>query len=145
MNKILSSAFAAVLVFATTAAFAQGANATRMGKGHGIANNTTVSTNFSTNGKHTGPARASMCSPAVQAHNNAFSTGASSHANRVHVQERYMVRAVVVPINGAFDAREERYLKVAAPTKSAALARMRQEIDAIGVPVRILRMQLTAL
>ena len=53
----------------------------------------------------------------------------------------YTVVAVVIPVSAVFDPVAERVFRTTAPTKSAAMSRMRQTIDAVGVPVRVVSIE----
>jgi hypothetical protein len=59
-------------------------------------------------------------------------------------QGQYVVQAVVIPMSLVYRPEAERAIKVAAPTKSAALSKLRQTIDAIGVPVRVVSLNFIA-
>ena len=145
MNKIFSSAFAAVMVLAATSSLAQGANAATMGKGYGITNNSGGGVTTPSGAVRTSLARLPMHSPTAHEYNKPIFNGASRSNDRGFVQRTYGIRAIVVPINGASDARGERTLKVTAPTKSGAMSRLRQKMDAIGVPVRIVYIEMSEL
>ena len=59
-------------------------------------------------------------------------------------QGQYVVQAVVIPMSLVYRPEAERAIKVAAPTKSAALSKLRQTIDAIGVSVRVVSLAFIA-
>jgi len=61
------------------------------------------------------------------------------------VQDSFMVTAVVAPASLDNRNQGQRTLRVLAPTKSAANARMRQMIDVIGVPYTVISWDLTSL
>ena len=142
MNKYLSSAFAAAMVFAATTTFAQGATAAQMGKGHGISNSHSGTASSSTAARTT-LAGLPQHSPTSHSYNTPAPGSANRTSDRGYTQGQYTATAVVVPMTLVFRV-EERVLRTAAPTKSAAMSRMRQMIDAIGVPVRVVSLEIKA-
>jgi len=144
MNKFVSSAFAAAMVFAATTTFAQGTTAAQMGKGHGITNNASGGTT-APNGA---AARATLDgnpfhSLTSHEYNKPFPDAAARSTARGYTQARYSVTAVVIPMT-PFGRQAQRVLNTSAPTKSAAASKMRQMINAIGVPVRVVSMNFNA-
>jgi len=64
--------------------------------------------------------------------------------DRGYNQQRFIVIAVVVPTSLDFRNQGQRTLRTSAPTKSAAISRMRQMIDALGVPVNVISVELVS-
>lgn len=142
MNKFFASTLFAAIVFSATSASAQGASAAPMGKGHGISN--------SSSGSSAGPAaRTTLAglpvhSPTSHEYNNPTPNANARFDSRGYTQDRFIATAVVVPSTLDFRSQGQRTLHTSAPTKSAAMSRMRQMIDAIGVPVTVISIDLTS-
>ena len=145
MNKFLSSAFAAAMVFAATTTFAQGANAAQMGKGYGISSNSGGGSTSGSANMRTTLAGLPAHSPTSHEYNKPVPNTTNRSSSRGYSQGRYMVTAVVLPMSLVFRTEGERALRTSAPTKSAAMSRMRQMIAAIGVPVRVVSLEITSL
>ena len=109
MNHI-ASAFAAVLMFTATAAFAQ------------------PGTTFAEL-PHVTPTSHEYNAPIPTAPPTTYSQGV------------VVVQAVVIPESLVYRPEAERMFRVSAPTKPAAMTRIKQMIDAIGVPERIVSLE----
>ena len=146
MNKFVSSAFAAAMVFAATTTFAQGTTAAQMGKGYGITNNSGGGTT-APNGAASRTTLAGLPQHSLTSHEyiKPVPNTTNRSSSRGYSQGRYMVTAVVLPMSLVFRTEGERALRTSAPTKSAAMSRMRQMIAAIGVPVRVVSLEITSL
>ena len=79
-------------------------------------------------------------SPTAHEYNQPVATARDGKTAKV----QYVVRAVVIPMTLVYRPDSERVFRTAASTKSAALSRMRQMIDAIGVPVRVVSLEFVA-
>lgn len=110
MNQLLSSAFAAVLMFSATAAFAQ-------------------------------PGTTFAELPHVTPTSHEYNAPIPSAQKTSTMQGSYMVQAVVIPESLVYRPDQERTLRTSAPTKQAAMTRIKQMIDAIGVPVRVVSLE----
>lgn len=61
---------------------------------------------------------------------------------RRYHQAQYVATAVVMPLTQDLRGNTKRAFRTAAPTKAAALSRMRDIISDIGVPVRIISLDI---
>lgn len=85
-----------------------------------------------------------MHSPTSHEYNKPISQVTNRSLDRGYTQERFLVIAVVVPSSLDSRSQGQRTLRTSAPTKSAAMSRMRQMIDAIGVPVNVISVELVS-
>lgn len=139
MNKYISSAFAAAMVLIATSSLAQGADAATPGKGYGIIQQS--------GGGYIAPSASGRTTqaglPAHSPTSHGYDTPVSQQIDRCdvrgYIQDRYVAIATVIPVGHAFRSGTDRTLRVTAPTKSSVMSRMREAIDDIGVPVRIVR------
>ena len=144
MNKFLSSAFAAAMVFAATTTFAQAANAAQMGKGYGITSNSGGGSTSGSAVMRTTLAGLPAHSPTSHEYNKPVRPSTDRSKGMGYTQDRYIVTAIVLPMSLVNRPDGERALRTSAPTKSAAMSRMRQMINAIGVPVRVVSLDITS-
>ena len=142
MNKFFASTLFAAIVFSATSASGQGASAAPMGKGHGISNSSSGSSAGSV--ARTTLAGLPMHSPTSHEYNKPIPQVTDRSQDRGYNQQRFIVIAVVVPTSLDFRNQGQRTLRTSAPTKSAAMSRMRQMIDAIGVPVNVISVELVS-
>ncbi len=110
MKSILSTAFAAALMFTTSAALAQ-PGTTVAGLPH--------------------------VTPTSHEYNAPIPTASKAPAS----QTTYTVQAVVIPESLVYRPDQERTLRTSAATKQAAMTRIKQMIDAIGVSVRVVSLE----
>ena len=144
MNKFLSSAFAAAMVFAASTTFAQGANAAQMGKGYGITSNSGGGSTSGSAVMRTTLAGLPAHSPTSHEYNKPVRPSTDRSKGMGYTQDRYIVTAIVLPMSLVNRPDGERALRTSAPTKSAAMSRMRQMINAIGVPVRVVSLDIVS-
>ena len=141
MNKFLPSAFAAALTLVAAVGFAQPRSAyagyTQMNFGQG-----SVGSTASSNSAAAAISRSPMGSPAGQVQVGTTAASNARISDRRYTQAQYVITAVVVPLTQDLRGTAERVLRTGAPTKGAAMSRMRQLIGDIGVPVRVVSLDI---
>ena len=145
MNKLLSSVFTAALVVASSCTFAQGKGQFSGMSPHSRGNVHGPSKTAPVGSLRTTDVGRSQHHMTAQAFNKPSTNVSIRNESRVYVQDRYAITAVVVLASLDNRLEDQRILRTSAPTKSAAVTRMREMIDAIGVPVNILDIELTPL
>jgi len=144
MNKFFASSLSAVLLLSAASAFAQGRGAfsgdTPLPCGHVYSNATTSPVGFNKTTRAGMPSH----SPTSHEYNKPISNVSNRSQDRGYTQQRFTAIAVVVPTSLDSRSLGQRTLRTSAPTKSAAISRMRQMIDALGVPVNVISVELVS-
>jgi hypothetical protein len=144
MNKFFASTLFAAMVFSATSASAQGrgdfSGDTPLPCGQVYGNASVAPVGFN----KTTRAGLPMHSPTSHEYNKPSSHVTNRSLDRGYTQRRFIVIAAVVPMSLDNRSQGQRTLRTSAPTKSAAISRMRQMIDAIGVPVNVISVELVS-
>lgn len=79
--------------------------------------------------------------PHVTPASHEYNAPVAMDSNTANAQASHTVQAVVIPESLVYRPDQERTLRTSAPTKQAAMTRIKQMIDAIGVPVRVVSLE----
>jgi hypothetical protein len=141
MNKFLSPAFATVLTLVATVGFAQPRTAysgfTPVNHGQG-----SVGSTVSSNARSASVSRTTMGSNMGHTQLGSAASADALITQRRYHQAQYVATAVVMPLTQDLRGTTEREFRTAAPTKAAAMSRMRDIIRDIGVPVRVISLDI---